>query len=60
MKLIAHRGNVSGPKPSQENNPEYIDEALFAEISVDKDGLKRRRHSAALGRVAGAPEALAR
>ena len=30
MKLIAHRGNISGPKPSQENNPEYIDEALFA------------------------------
>ena len=24
MKLIAHRGNLYGPNPSQENNPEYI------------------------------------
>ena len=37
MKLIAHRGNVSGPKPSQENNPEYIDEALFAGFDAEID-----------------------
>jgi hypothetical protein len=24
MKLIAHRGNLYGPNPSQENKPEYI------------------------------------
>jgi len=38
MKLIAHRGNISGPNPIKENNPEYIDEALKlgydAEIDV--------------------------
>jgi hypothetical protein len=24
MKLIAHRGNIFGPNPEQENNPDYI------------------------------------
>ena len=24
MKLIAHRGNINGPNPEMENNPEYI------------------------------------
>jgi len=28
MKLIAHRGNTDGPNPSEENNPEYIEEAI--------------------------------
>lgn len=28
MKLIAHRGNISGPNLHLENSPEYIDTAL--------------------------------
>ena len=28
MKLIAHRGNINGPYPLEENNPEYIDIAI--------------------------------
>ena len=28
MKLISHRGNLKGPNPEQENNPDYIDGAL--------------------------------
>jgi hypothetical protein len=28
MFLIAHRGNIDGPRPSWENNPEYIQSAL--------------------------------
>ena len=38
MILIAHRGNIFGPIPERENNPEYIDEALhegfFCEIDI--------------------------
>lgn len=37
MKLISHRGNISGPKPSQENNPEYIDDAIDAGFDVEID-----------------------
>ena len=29
MKLIAHRGNIEGPNPLKENDPEYIDIALI-------------------------------
>lgn len=28
MLLISHRGNLSGPNPERENNPDYIQEAL--------------------------------
>jgi hypothetical protein len=37
MKLISHRGNIDGPNNSQENNPEYIDNALkfFYDVEVD-------------------------
>jgi hypothetical protein len=28
MKLIAHRGNINGPNPEQENQPEYIKDTL--------------------------------
>lgn len=28
MKRIAHRGNISGPNPERENQPEYILEAI--------------------------------
>lgn len=27
MKVISHRGNLEGPNPERENNPEYINEA---------------------------------
>jgi len=37
MKLISHRGNIDGPNNSQENNPEYVDNALkfFYDVEVD-------------------------
>ena len=28
MKLIAHRGNISGPEPERENTMDYIEEAI--------------------------------
>ena len=38
MIFIAHRGNINGPNPSQENNPKYIQQALdkgyYAEVDV--------------------------
>lgn len=38
MKLIAHRGNLTGAQPSHENHPDYINEAIVngfdAEIDV--------------------------
>lgn len=37
MKLIAHRGNVEGPKPREENNPEYIEKAIFMGYDVEVD-----------------------
>lgn len=37
MILIAHRGNINGPNPKQENNPSYIDEALNAKFDVEID-----------------------
>jgi len=37
MILIAHRGNVSGPKPERENTPEYIEEALSKGFDVEID-----------------------
>ena len=37
MKLISHRGNLSGPNPEQENQPEYIAEALQAGYDVEID-----------------------
>lgn len=43
MIYIAHRGNTDGPKPEQENSPEYIDKALsegfYAEIDVRKGNM---------------------
>lgn len=41
MLLIAHRGNLTGPNPSEENKPEYIQQALDAGFSVEIDlGMK--------------------
>jgi hypothetical protein len=37
MILISHRGNISGPKPEQENHPEYIVEALKQGYDVEID-----------------------
>ena len=37
MKLIAHRGNLSGPDPDNENRPSYIQKALGMGIDVEID-----------------------
>ena len=28
MKIISHRGNLTGPQPDKENTPEYVSRAL--------------------------------
>jgi hypothetical protein len=37
MIYIAHRGNIDGPNPSRENDPDYIDEALKLGYDVEVD-----------------------
>ena len=37
MRLIAHRGNLNGPKPLEENNPEYIEIAISKGFDVEID-----------------------
>jgi hypothetical protein len=37
MKLIAHRGNIEGPNPSEENNPDYIEKAISEGYDVEID-----------------------
>ena len=37
MILIAHRGNLTGPKPEMENNPFYIDTAIKQGYDVEVD-----------------------
>jgi len=37
MIYIAHRGNLNGPIPEQENNPEYIDYALYHGFEAEVD-----------------------
>lgn len=37
MRLIAHRGNLAGPKPSLENNPTYLREAEARGFEVEVD-----------------------
>ena len=37
MRLIAHRGNISGRQPEKENDPEYIQTALNAGFDVEID-----------------------
>lgn len=37
MILISHRGNINGKIESNENHPEYIDEALHAGFDVEID-----------------------
>lgn len=35
--LIAHRGNLTGPDPQNENNPTYLDRALGLGFDVEVD-----------------------
>jgi hypothetical protein len=37
MILISHRGNISGIEKENENNPTYIDNALFKGFDVEVD-----------------------
>lgn len=37
MKIISHRGNLNGPKPEQENKPDYVLEALSRGFDVEID-----------------------
>ncbi len=37
MKLIAHRGNIDGPNPLEENKPQYIENALSKGFHVEID-----------------------
>jgi len=37
MKLIAHRGNLTGPNPVRENSIDYIDEAIAEGFDVEID-----------------------
>jgi hypothetical protein len=37
MKLISHRGNLNGPNPSIENNPEHINKVLELGYDVEID-----------------------
>ena len=37
MKLISHRGNINGPNKSEENNPEYILNAINNGYNVEID-----------------------
>lgn len=37
MLWIAHRGNVNGPEPSLENNPDYVDYAISQGFDVEID-----------------------
>ena len=37
MIRVAHRGNTRGRKPSEENSPEYVQEALSKGFHVEVD-----------------------
>ena len=37
MKLIAHRGNINGPDPENENSPKYIESAIQQGYDVEID-----------------------
>jgi len=36
-RLIAHRGNINGPKERLENHPDYIEDAIIAGYDVEID-----------------------
>lgn len=37
MKIISHRGNISGPEPTLENSPDFIQKALAKGFDVEID-----------------------
>jgi hypothetical protein len=37
VKLISHRGNLTGPNPERENSPEYLIEAINLGVDVEVD-----------------------
>jgi hypothetical protein len=37
MKLISHRGNLSGPQKDQENSPEYLNKAIVMGYDIEVD-----------------------
>ena len=37
MKIISHRGNISGPTRNQENSPGFVDRALSLGLDVEID-----------------------
>ena len=37
MKIISHRGNITGPVPDKENRPSYIDAAIGLGYDVEVD-----------------------
>lgn len=37
MKIIAHRGNIDGPRPKKENSEDYLNTALDAGFDVEAD-----------------------
>jgi hypothetical protein len=37
MKLIAHRGNIDGSNPLEENSPEYLEKAIIEGFHVEID-----------------------
>lgn len=48
MKIIAHRGNLTGPNPLKENSPDYIEEAISEGFDVEID-LRHKEHCFYLG-----------
>jgi len=48
MKLIAHRGNISGPNLLEENKPDYIEKAIDEGFDVEVD-LRHKDHNFYLG-----------
>lgn len=37
MRVISHRGNISGPQPAKENSPDFIDTAITLGFDVEVD-----------------------
>jgi hypothetical protein len=48
MRLIAHRGNLTGPNPIKENSIEYIEEAIAEGFDVEVD-IRHEDHNFYLG-----------
>lgn len=48
MKIIAHRGNLDGRNPFEENRPEYIDKAIEEGFDVEID-IRSEDHNFYLG-----------